>query len=123
MALRLLLVDDNASFLASASTVLRHGGLDVVGSASSSATALAQAEELQPDVVLVDIHLAGESGFDLARRLDEMRPAEGWQVVMMSTHAEDDFADLIAGSPVVGFVAKSRLTAGAVVDAVRRNGA
>jgi DNA-binding NarL/FixJ family response regulator len=113
MSLRLLIVDDNASFLTSASAILQRGGLDVVATASSASVALEQAEELRPDVVLVDIHLAGESGFDLARQLHAARPGER-QVVLMSTHAEEDFADLIEASPAVGFVAKSRLCAPAI---------
>jgi CheY-like chemotaxis protein len=114
VTLRLLIVDDNASFLTSASAILGRGGLDVVGVASSTTAALALAAELHPDVALVDIHLAGESGFDLARRLREARPSDQPQVVLMSTHAEEDFADLIEASPAVGFVAKSRLSAAAV---------
>jgi hypothetical protein len=38
----------------------------------------------------------------------------------VSTHAEDDFAHLIAASPAVGFVSKARLSAQAIRDALER---
>jgi two-component system nitrate/nitrite response regulator NarL len=114
VTLRVLIVDDNAPFLDAASALLQRGGLDVVGAASTTAVALTQAEELQPDVVLADIHLADESGFDLARQLEMAGPASSSKVIMMSTHAGADFADLIAESPAVGFVAKSDLSASAI---------
>lgn len=111
--LRCLVVDDNASFLEVATSLLQREGMAVVGVASASADALLKAEKLHPDVVLVDIMLGHESGFDLARRLagmDSGSPA----IVLISTHAEEDFADLIKEAPVAGFVAKAQLSASAI---------
>ena len=65
---------------------------------------------MRPDVILVDIVLGRESGFDLARRLAEM-DSGGPTVILISTHAEADFADLIAETPAAGFVPKSQLSA------------
>jgi CheY-like chemotaxis protein len=113
---RVLIVDDNESFLDAARVLLEREGQSVVGVATSAAEALARTEELRPDVVLVDITLAGESGFELARRLVEHDPGDGAAVILISTHAEEDFADLIAASPANGFVPKSKLSA----DAIRR---
>jgi hypothetical protein len=39
-------------------------------------------------------------------------------VILISTHAEDDFADLIAASPAVGFLSKAELSADAIRDLV-----
>ena len=69
MPLRCLLVDDNEAFLETASVLLEREGLAVVGLASSIAEALRQARALRPDLILVDIGLGDESGFDLARLL------------------------------------------------------
>jgi CheY-like chemotaxis protein len=55
--LRVLIVDDNNTFLQAASTLLEQEGLTVAGVASTSADAVRQAETLQPDVVLVDVFL------------------------------------------------------------------
>jgi DNA-binding NarL/FixJ family response regulator len=92
--------------------MLEYECLDVVGEASASADALRQADELDPDVVLVDVALGAESGLDLARRLAATdRPVP---VILISTRAEDDLADLIADCPVLGFVPKSELSADAL---------
>ena len=113
MPLRVVIVDDSDSFLDAARVLLERQGVSVVGVASTTAQALERVEQLRPDVVLVDIKLAGESGFDCARRLDQ-HANEVAPVILVSTHAEEDLADLIAESPAVGFLAKSELSAGAV---------
>jgi CheY-like chemotaxis protein len=69
MQLRVLIVDDNEAFLDAARALLERQGLSVVGVASTSADALERAEQLQPNVMLVDITLGDESGFELARRV------------------------------------------------------
>ena len=111
MPLRYLLVDDNATFLETASVFLEREGLTVVGVASSIAEALRQARTLRPDVILVDIGLGDESGFDLARLLAQDGQGGGAEVILISTHAEADYSELIAESPAAGFLAKSELSA------------
>ena len=112
--MRCLIVDDNASFVEEAANLLEREGVMVVGVASTAADALRQVQEVQLDVVLVDIMLGSENGFDLARRLAEHDG--GVRVILVSTHAEADFADLIAATPAAGFVPKSELSA----EAIRR---
>jgi CheY-like chemotaxis protein len=112
---RCLIVDDNASFVETARRVLDPGGVRVAGTASTIGEALLRAGELHPDVVLVDIKLGDENGFDLARRLAQGRPRQP-AVIMISSGAEDDYADLIAESPALGFLPKAELSA----DGIRR---
>jgi CheY-like chemotaxis protein len=107
MEMRVLIVDDNASFLHAASSLLEREGLAVAGVASTSAEGLSAAETLRPDVVLVDVFLGPESGFELARRL----AAAGWTVVLISTHDELTLRELIATSPASGFLSKADLSA------------
>lgn len=116
MKLRCLIVDDSSSFLEAAQALLEREGLSVAGVASSGGEALSRAAELRPDVVLVDISLGKESGFEVASRLVENSEDGGSTVILISTHAEVDFADLIATSPAIGFLPKSELSA----DAIRR---
>lgn len=111
--LRCLIVDDSASFLDAAANLLQREGMEVTGTASSLADGLRRAKELRPDVVLVDVMLGRESGFDLARRLHEQNGHEA-TVILISTHAEADLADLIEATPAAGFVPKSRLSASAI---------
>jgi DNA-binding NarL/FixJ family response regulator len=113
--MRCLLVDDNEAFIETARRVLDRDGVRVTGTASNIAEALLQASELQPDIVLVDIILGDENGFDLARRLAESH-ARDLAVIMISSDTEDDYADLVAESPAVGFLPKDELSA----DGIRR---
>ena len=117
-AVACFIVDDSARFLEIASSLLERHGIDVVGTAGSFSKALSGAAELRPDVVLVDIDLGGESGFELTRRLTG---AGHPRVILISAHAEADFADLIESSPALGFIPKTELSALAVYDLVRRS--
>jgi DNA-binding NarL/FixJ family response regulator len=117
--LRCLIVDDNSLFLEGASDLLRREGLDVVGVASNGAEAIRLVTELRPDVTLVDIDLGDEDGFELTQRLNDISAASS-KVILVSTHAEEDVAHLIAASPAVGFVSKTRLSAQAIRDALER---
>ena len=113
MALRALIVDDNERFLDVARSSLSRE-FEVVGTAMSSAEALQQTEEHRPNVVLVDIGLGEESGFDLAGQLAKRFPDLGLRIVMISTRSEEDYVELIDASPAVGFLAKSFLSGAAV---------
>ena len=119
VGLRCLIVDDHEPFLQIAAASLAGDELEVVGTATTSVEALRQVAEQQPDVVLVDINLGEESGFDLARNLVEHFPqlAAGG-IVLISTRAEQDFGGLVEASPAAGFVRKTQLSAKAVRELV-----
>jgi CheY-like chemotaxis protein len=116
VALRALLVDDSTHFLEAASKLLEREGLAVVGVATTVAEALARVHELEPDVTIVDVHLRDESGFDLAWRLAAASDEAPTSTILTSTHAEADLADLIAVTPVLGFIAKTDLSAESIRD-------
>ena len=111
MPLRCLIVDDSDAFLETASALLEQEGVTVVGVATSTAEALQRARALQPDVILVDIGLGDESGFDLALLLARDGQGGSAKVILISTRDEADYAELIAESPVAGFLAKTELSA------------
>ncbi len=92
--------------------------MDVVRIASTGADALSQARETAPDVVLVDLDLARENGFDVAHRLVGNVPA----VILISPHSREDFQELIADSPGHGFLHKSTLSARAIRDVLGDTG-
>lgn len=122
MALGVLIVDDNRLFFETARVLLEREGLCVVGGAATCAEAVSQAEQLRPQVILIDITLGQESGFDLARRLAEDGRDGEAAMILISTHPEADFADLIAESPAAGFLAKGDLSAGAIRKLVDGSG-
>jgi DNA-binding NarL/FixJ family response regulator len=119
--LRAVIVDDNPGFLAAARGVLERGGVAVVGVASTGDQAIARIQALGPDVTLLDIDLGAESGFEVARRLHQHADVSS-PVILISTYDEQDYADLIAASPALGFLAKSALSAGAVRDLLESRG-
>jgi DNA-binding NarL/FixJ family response regulator len=118
--MRCVIVDDSSVFVDAARRLLETDGFTVVGVASNSAEALRCVEQLRPDVTLVDVNLGAESGFELAEQLHRSAEAPS-PVILISTQPEDDFADSIAASPAVGFLAKLALTPAAVRDLVDRS--
>ena len=108
MPLRLLIVDDSDQFLEAAQALLARQGFDVVGVASTGAQARRTADDLCPDVTLVDIDLGGESGVDVARELAVSTADRCAKVVLISAYPKSDLQDVIAASPAVGFLSKSR---------------
>jgi DNA-binding NarL/FixJ family response regulator len=114
MPIRCLIIDDNKSFLDAACMLLQREGLIVAGVASTVDEGLQQAAALRPDVALVDISLGEESGLELARRLAEERRGDDPVIVLISTQAEDDVVDLVAGSAAAAFLPKAQLSASAI---------
>jgi two-component system, NarL family, nitrate/nitrite response regulator NarL len=103
-----MIVDDSTEFLDAASSLLEREGLEIVGLASTTAEAVRRTAELRPDLMLVDIQLGRENGFELAELLAPR------VIIMISTHAADDFSELLAAGPAVGFVPKSELSREAI---------
>jgi CheY-like chemotaxis protein len=119
--LRCFIVDDNAEFIVAAANLLEREGIVVVGATTSPAEALRCVELLRPDVTLIDVDLGADSGFDLAVRLRQCASAEARSaLILISAHAEQDFAEVIAASPAIGFVPKVALSAGAIRELVTR---
>jgi DNA-binding NarL/FixJ family response regulator len=106
--MRALIVDDSAAFRDAATMMLAHGGITVVGTATDGAGAVDASRSLQPDVALVDVDLGADNGFDVAEQLTDV------PVILISTHDEHDFADLIAESPALGFLPKFALSPEAI---------
>jgi len=109
-----LVVDDNRSFADVARGLLERQGERVLGTACTSAEAVELAGELRPDVVLVDLALGDECGLDLAQLLVGDGRSEAPVVILISAHSPCDIAELIAASPVAGFLPKSDLSSDAV---------
>jgi CheY-like chemotaxis protein len=126
MPLRCLLVDDNDAFLKAARNLLERQGMQVAGVASNIAGALRQARALRPDVILVDIGLGEESGFELARLLaadgqdGQRAQRDRADVILISAQAETDYTDLIAESPTAGFLHKPELSAQRISEILNR---
>lgn len=114
--LRLLLVDDHEVVRLGMRALLeRHPSFTVVGEASTQEEAIAMAEEQQPDLVLMDIRLAGGSGIEACQQIKERLPDT--KVIMLTSFAEDEllFAAIRAGAS--GYLLK-QIAGGEVVRAI-----
>jgi DNA-binding NarL/FixJ family response regulator len=103
--LRILLVDDHEVVrLGLKSLIERHAGFEVVAEAASQQQAVQKAVESEPDIVLMDIRLAGGSGIEACEEIMGLRPST--KVIMLTSYAEDEmlFSAIRAGA--VGYVLK-----------------
>ncbi|MGH3961282.1 response regulator [Mycobacterium sp.] len=116
--LQCVIIDDNRDFVDAAARLLEQQNISVVGVAGSSSEALQCLQAVRPDVTLVDIELGAESGFELVEQLNRISPTA--PVILISTHAEQDLAELIAASPAVAFLPKAILSAGAIREVLGR---
>jgi DNA-binding NarL/FixJ family response regulator len=113
---RLLLVDDNESFLEAARELLENEGLDVVGVAVDADEALFAAGEHHPELALVDVDLGTDSGVRLA---GELAVAHPWlEVILISAYSAEDLPELLDESPALGFIHKSRLSRRAIEELI-----
>ena len=103
-----LIVDDHAGFRTRAKRALELDGFDVVGEAGDVAEGLSETQRLQPDVVLLDIHLPDGSGLEAAPQFSGGDPAS--RVVLISTYDEVDVALASNERGVVGFLPKAELS-------------
>ena len=113
---RVVIVDDHALFRAGVRAEL-DGLVDVVGEASSVGEAVECIRELDPDVVLLDVHMPEGGGLEVIRRVHESRPAARFLALSVSDAPEDVIAVVRAGAR--GYVTKT-ISASELADAVRR---
>lgn len=103
----MLIVDDDPSFRATARRLLRARGLAVAGEASDYKEALAAVRELAPEGALVDVHLPGIDGLEVADGLSG--DGVGPQVLLTSSDPGAATAALAEQHGAVGFVPKTEL--------------
>ena len=114
MTVRCLIVDDNREFLEAARRLLETEGITVVGIATNGAEARRRVGELRPDVVLVDVNLGKENGFDVARNLEAATQAPASRVILISTYSEQDLVDPAPAGGGLPFLSKTNLSAAAI---------
>lgn len=97
--IRVLLVDDHEVVrLGLHSLLAANDATTVVGEASTAKEAVAMAERLQPDVVVLDVRLPDGSGVEACREIRSQRPET--KVIMLTSYADDEalFASIMAGA-------------------------
>ena len=113
---RVVLVDDHALFRAGVRGELA-GAVDIVGEAGSVAEAVPLIHDLDPDVVLLDVHLPDGGGAAVIAGVAPERPGVRFLALSVSDAAEDVIGVIRAGAR--GYVTKT-IDAPALIDAIRR---
>ncbi len=116
--IRLLLADDQALVRGALAALLDlEADLTVVGEAASGEAAVALAEELSPDVVLMDVEMPGMDGIAATTLIRHTQPSV--QVLMVTTFGRPGFLRRALAAGASGFVVKDT-PARELADAVRR---
>ena len=96
---KILIADDDSSFLDSSASLLRKFGYSVVRAESAEET-LAVLDRDEPRAVLIDIYLDGEGGIALCRRIRESRAGRDVPIILLSSQSdvENRLEGLAAGA-------------------------
>jgi DNA-binding NarL/FixJ family response regulator len=106
---QVLVVDDQPPFRAAARAVVRRiGEFDLVGEAASGEEAVAMAEKLAPDLVLMDINMGEMNGIEATRLVTTARPDT--VVILVSTYAAEDLPADARTSGAAAYVHKDELS-------------
>ena len=117
-AICVLLVDDHTLFRSGVNALLqKHTDFEVVGEAADSMQGIRRAAELEPDVVLLDLHMPGISGKDAVKQFLEMAPRTHIVMLTVSENADDLLDSLRAGAS--GYLLKNIETE-TLLSAIRR---
>ena len=116
-SIRVLIVDDHAVFSDALATILRtEADVEVVGKGGTVQEAISLARTLQPDVVLLDVHMPDGSGIQAAAAIKKDRPQT--QVVILTSDEEESVLRSAVQAGVTGYLSKHE-SAAQVVQAVR----
>ena len=106
----MLIADDHRLFAEALRAILSADErIEVVGLAASGDDAVAQAEDLEPDVVLMDISMPGLNGVEATRKILDDRP--GARVLMVTGSDAQEDVDAARGAGAAGYVTKDRIAA------------
>src|SRR5690349_13943 len=116
-AIRVLVVDDHAVFSDALATILRtEPDIEVVGKGGTVREAIDAARELQPNVVLLDVHMPDGSGIEAAAEIKKDRAQT--QVVILTSDEDEAVLRAAVQAGVTGYLSKHE-SAAQVVQAVR----
>jgi two-component system response regulator NreC len=117
VATRVLIADDHPVLRSGLRVLLgADPDLEVVGEAGSGEEALHLAEELRPDVVLLDIGMPGETGIETVRRLKAKLPT--LRVLFLTMHEEEGMLLEALGAGGDGYLIK-RADEAEIIQAIR----
>ena len=106
MFLRILIVDDHEAVRAGVRAILQsRQGLEVCGEAANGREAVAKAQKLLPDLVILDITMPVLDGFSAAREIHKLLPNVA--ILLLSMHESPNLINIAKSSGASGYVSKS----------------
>ena len=119
---RVLVADDQLPFRRAARAVLdAMPEFELVGEAESGEEAVAEASRLEPDLVLMDVHMAGIGGIEATRRILIAQP--GAALILVSSYRAEDLTVAAAESGALAFLPKDQFGARALTELWTSRGA
>jgi DNA-binding NarL/FixJ family response regulator len=106
MAITLLLADDHQLVRQSLISLLEHEGFTVVGEASDGRTAVRLAQELSPEIAVLDMVMPGLNGIDAARQIQRASPRT--KSILVTMYAERQYVVQALRAGIRGYVLKSQ---------------
>jgi two-component system, NarL family, response regulator DegU len=110
-----MLADDHRILREGLARALTGHGVDVIGQACDGDEAIQLAEELSPDVILMDVTMPHVDGLEATRQIHKLRP--DIKIVMLTMHADHDVFTTAIRNGAVGYLVKDCSTE-EIVDAV-----
>jgi DNA-binding NarL/FixJ family response regulator len=121
MTVRVVVADDHAPFRRAARAMLAASAeYQVVGEATSGEQAVTLTDALRPDLVLMDITMAGLGGIGAARSINETHPET--TTILVSTYRERDLPSGARTCGAVGYLHKAELAANVITRLLRDRG-
>lgn len=88
--IRILIADDHPIVRQGIRSLLtQYDDLEVAGEAGTGPAALEEVSRLQPDVVLLDVHMAGANGIEIARQLRRDHPQI--RIIILTTYDDEEY--------------------------------
>jgi len=108
-SLRILVVDDHEIFREQVCALLRSKpGFEIICEAANGLQGVSQAEELQPDVVVLDVSMPRLGGIEAAGRIHRVAPKS--QIVFLSQHNSETIAQTALAAGALAYVTKSTVS-------------
>ncbi|MBJ7609860.1 MAG: response regulator transcription factor [Candidatus Dormibacteraeota bacterium] len=119
MPVRVLIVDDQEPFRAVARTVVElTDGFEVIGESETGEDSVSSAEDLRPDLVLMDVNLPGINGLEATRQILAGRiNGKPVVVLVLSTYEAAEYGPQAEEAGAAGFIPKSEFSPERLVDA------
>ena|SRR5207302_1150009 len=117
MSVRVMIVDDQEPFRLAARLVVESTeGFDVVGEAETGEDSIRMAQELDPDLVLMDVNLPGINGLDATRKILE-DAKHRVVILLLSTYEESEYGPRAAECGAAAYIPKSSFEPDRLADA------